>query len=207
MRPSDLTSVEVLSERHPHGTRVRYMTGCKCMLCRAANSRYETERAKARANGDWNGLVPAFLARKHLLKLSRWGIGRDSVAAASGVSVTVICEIKARTKQHIRMRTHRAILAVDATAITAGTLIKARPVWAQLNRLLREGFTQIEIARRLGSRAKNPALQIRGDVVTAQTAMRVERLHAQIMAGSGIRERLPKLTPVAQGYRRSTEAS
>jgi hypothetical protein len=207
MRPCDMTSAETLSERHPHGTRVRYVTGCKCMLCRAANSRYETERAAARANGDWNGLVPAFMARKHLLKLSRCGIGRDSVAAASGVSVTVICEIKARKKQNIRMRTHRALLAVDRTALTAGTLVKAGPVWAQLNRLVREGFTQSELARRLGSSAKVPALQIRGDVVTAQTAMRVERLHAKIMAGAGIREHLPKLTPVAQGYRRRSEES
>lgn len=206
MRPYDMTPLESLAAKHPCGTRVRYMTGCKCMLCRAANSRYETERALARKNGDWNGLVPAYMARKHIIKLSRRGIGRDSVAAASGIGVTAICEIKARKKQNIRMRTHRAIMAVDATAITAKTLVKARPVWAQLNRLLREGFTQRELARRLGSRAKVPALQIRGDVVTAETAMRVERLHAKIMAGAGIRERLPRLTSVAQGYRRGKAA-
>lgn len=198
MRPEDLTAAEVLAERHPHGTRVRYVTGCKCMLCRAANSRYETDRAKARANGDWNGLVPAWMARKHLLRLSSQGIGRDTVAQASGVSVTVICEIKARTKKNIRMRTHKAIMAVDRTARAAKTLVEAAPVWAQINRLLREGFTQTELARRLGSRAKVPALQLNGRVVTAQNAMRVEKLHAMVMAGSGIRGRQPVLRSIPQ---------
>ena len=174
MRPHDMTPFEQLAEKNPHGTRVRYMTGCKCMLCRAANSRYETERAAARKNGDWNGIVPATIARLHLLKLSRRGIGRKTVSDASGVSRTIIAEIRAKRKTHIRMRTHRAILAVDYDVRGAATLVDARPVWAQINRLLREGFTKGELARRLGN--KTAALQIRRDVVTAKTAMRVERL-------------------------------
>jgi hypothetical protein len=198
MRPPDMTPLEDLAAKHPHGTRVRYVTGCKCMLCRAANSRYEVERAKARANGDWNGLVPAWMARKHLFSLSVQGIGRDTVAEASGVSITVICEIKAGKKKQIRLRTHKAIMAVDATARAGRTLVKAGPVWVQINRLLREGFTQTELARRLGSRAKVPALQLNGQVVTAENAMRVERLHATIMAGSGIRGRQPVLRSIAQ---------
>lgn len=199
MKPSDMTPLETLAARHAHGTRVRYMTGCKCMLCRAANSRYESERALARKNGDWNGLVPAALARAHLIKLSRRGIGRDTVAEASGVSITAICEIKARKKKNIRMRTHRAIMAVDTGALAGGTLVNADPVWAQLNRLLREGFTQTELARRLGSKARMPALQLNGRVVTAENAMRVERLHNAVMAGGGEYKRT-RLKPVAQRH-------
>jgi len=40
-----------------------------------ANSRYETERAVARKNGDWNGIVDARAARRHISKLSKAGIG------------------------------------------------------------------------------------------------------------------------------------
>jgi transcriptional regulator with XRE-family HTH domain len=192
-----MTRLELLAIKHPHGTRVRYMTGCKCVPCRAANSRYETDRAAARKNGDWNGLVPTDLARNHLFALSHKGIGRRTVAEASGVSVTVISAIKSGKKKNVRTRTHKAIMAVDASARAANTLVKARPVWAQINRLLREGFTQTELARRLGSRAKIPALQLNGRVVTARNAMRVERLHAVIMAGAGIRLRWP-LNAVAQ---------
>ena len=105
MRPSDMTDLAVLRERHPHGTRVRYMTGCKCMLCRAANSRYESDRAVARKNGDWNGIVPATMARCHLLKLSRRGIGRRLIAEACGVSQSTLAAIKARRKTNIQART------------------------------------------------------------------------------------------------------
>lgn len=198
MRPDDMTRLDVLAERHPHGTRVRYMTGCKCMLCRAANSRYESERAAARKNGDWNGLVPADLARLHIVRLSRKGIGRRVLSDASGVARSMIADIRAKRKLRIRMRTHRAILAVDTDARGAATLVEAKPVWTQINRLLHEGFTRRELARRLGSKAKSPALQIRPHVVTAKTAMRVEKLHSEVMAGCGL-HRQPKLKVVRQG--------
>jgi hypothetical protein len=197
-RPDDMTRLDKLAERHPHGTRVRYVTGCKCMLCRAANSRYESARKIARENGDWNGLIPADRARAHLRNLARNGIGRRLVADISGVGNTILQEVKMGRKRTIRARTERAILAVTIEARASRTLVKAAPVWAQINRLLREGFTQAELARRLGSKAKHPALQLRGHVITAQNAMRVERLHAQVMAGSGIRLHLPPLQPVAQ---------
>ena len=71
MNLDSLRSAADLSATKPHGTRLKYMGGCKCMLCRAANSRYETERAVARKNGDWNGIVDARAARRHILKLSK----------------------------------------------------------------------------------------------------------------------------------------
>lgn len=126
MRPDDLTSLEVLADRHPHGTRVRYMTGCKCMLCRAANSRYETERALARKNGDWNGLVFADRARAHIKMLSRRGIGRDLVADVSGISRSMIADIKACRKLRIRARTEKRILAVSEEARASRTLVHGR---------------------------------------------------------------------------------
>lgn len=199
-RPEDMTRLETLAGRHPHGSRVRYMTGCRCVPCRAANSRYESERLVARKNGDWNGLVLADRARAHLLLLSRRGIGRHLVADCSGVSQSMLAAIKSRRKTSIRARTERRILSVSEEARGAKTLVGAGPVWAQINRLLREGFSKKEIARRLGSKAKNPALQLRPDVVTALNAMRVEKLHAAVMAGAGIRLRQPRLRSIRQGY-------
>lgn len=141
MRPHDLPSAAALAKDKPHGTRLRYMAGCKCMLCRAANSRYETERAAARKNGDWNGLVSAIHARRHILKLS--------------------CDV-----------------------MNDARLIPPRATRQIVERLLEEGMTKTELARRLGSTAEFPALQIlQRNRVTAKTAMRVERLWRQMTEG------------------------
>lgn len=54
-----LKPVAELAEQRSHGDRLKYLAGCRCVPCRAANSRYEVARAAARKAGDWNGLVPA----------------------------------------------------------------------------------------------------------------------------------------------------
>ena len=59
--PKDSASIRVRFAAEPHGTRHRYLSGCKCVPCRAANSRYSTERAAAQRAGDWRGFVPATL--------------------------------------------------------------------------------------------------------------------------------------------------
>ncbi len=52
MRPADLPP----ADRYAHGTRARYVSGCRCDDCRRANRLYERARYAARAGGDWNGL-------------------------------------------------------------------------------------------------------------------------------------------------------
>ncbi len=184
-RPADMTDIAVLRERHPHGVRVRYMTGCRCVPCRAANSRYETERLLARKNGDWNGIVPARRARRHLLTLRRHGIGRYVAAEAAQVNPRRVAEIISGRKKFIRARVERKILSVTIKARGDRTLVDAAPVWALINQLLDEGLSRRELARRLGSRAKVPALQLNPKVVTAKNAARVERLFTVMMLGSG----------------------
>jgi hypothetical protein len=175
-----MTTLDQLAAKHEHGTRVRYMTGCKCMLCRAANSRYETERALARKNGDWNGLVSAEPLRLYLRKLSRLGVGYKTVAAAADVSKTVLFAVLSGRKQQVRSRTFRRCMEVTADAVADRALVKARPTWARVNRLMREGFSKAEIARRIGK--KMPALQLGRDTLTAINASRVERLYRTVMA-------------------------
>ena len=181
MNLDSLRSAADLSLDKPHGTRLKYMGGCKCMLCRAANSRYETERAVARKNGDWNGIVDARAARRHILKLSKAGVGYKSVADAASVAHTVVAEIRAGRRLRIRQRTEHSILAVTKTAYAGGALIDADPTWKKIDTLLDEGFTKSELARRLGS--KTPAIQFSHFEVTAKTAARVDRFYRAIMLG------------------------
>jgi len=180
MRPSDLPSIKELGERKSCGTRLRYMAGCRCVPCRAANSSYETMRAAERRKGNWNGLVPAMRARRHLIKLSRLGIGRDSVAAASDVGVTTISEVFRGIKLNIRSETEKKLLSVTKDAVADHGYVSARRTWVLLNRLLSEGITKTELSRRLGYKG---TLQFNKEVVTAKTAGKVERFYRRIMVG------------------------
>jgi len=128
MRPKTLPSPESFRDR-PHDTRLRYISGCRCLLCRAVNSRYECGRAAARRCGEWNGIGPADRARRHLRKLSRAGVGRRAVAAASDVSATIIHEIGIGRRRRIRAGTERRILSVDTSARADHSTVPAGRTW------------------------------------------------------------------------------
>ena len=61
-----LATMKQRCAEQPHGTRSRYVSGCKCVPCRAANSRYQSGRFYAIRDGDWNGFVNAATARAWL---------------------------------------------------------------------------------------------------------------------------------------------
>lgn len=153
MQPTHLRDVAELAAPKPHGTRLKYMAGCRCLPYRAANSRYECERAKARRSGDWNGLVPADPARRHILRLSKQGVGR---------------------RAQIRKRTLNRILEVTNLAVSDAALVPAGKTWRQIHTLLEEGFSKAELARRLGF--ASPALQLGKNRILARSAARVDRL-------------------------------
>jgi urease accessory protein UreE len=173
-----LKPIQELAATREHGDRLRYIAGCRCADCRRANSAYESARQKARAAGDWNGLVPAEKARDHLKQLSELGVGRRSVAAASDVADSVLTEIIAGRKLKIRARTERAILAVTTAAAGDHALVPAKQTWKLINQLLKDGHTKGELAILLG--AKHPNLQLKKDFVTVRNAHLVERLYEKL---------------------------
>lgn len=180
LRSRGLKSAAQLAKNHAHGERITYMGGCRCDECRAANTAYERERQKARKEGDWNGIVSAAKARRHILHLSEQGVGRSAVSAASDVSRSIISEIRSGSRKRIRARTERSILAVTIDMASDHALIDATPTWRLINALLDEGYTKTELARRLGH--KTHALQIGKDQVTARVAATVKRLYERLMS-------------------------
>jgi len=156
------------------------MGGCRCIPCRAANSRYETGRLAARKRGEWNGVVTAAPARAHVLKLGRQGIGYKSVAAAASVALSVVAKIRSGERRQVRAATARRVLAVTAAARADASTVPAGPTWWLIRRLLEEGYTKGRLARELG--AQRPALQLGRRRVLAITAVRVERLYRRLVA-------------------------
>lgn len=167
--------LEAKPDRWPHGVRSRYVAGCRCGPCTRANRVYARGRYRAQCGGDWNGLVSAEPARKHLLKLSRAGVGKRAVAAASDISLTVIAEIRQGKRTQIRANTARRILAVTGVAAKDRALVSAATTWAKVNWMLDEGFTKASIALQLGM--KKPALQLGRERVTVRKVAAVERLY------------------------------
>lgn len=183
-RPDDLPP----AEHYSHGTRARYVAGCRCDQCRTANREYARQRVRAQIRGDWNGLVDSTEAREHLIVLSNLGVGRRAVHAASDVALTVLEDIKSGKKTRIRARTEKAILRVDKDAISDSALIPAKETWAAIRQILRWGYTRGEIARRLGS--QTPALQLRKKFVLASTESRVLKVYRELQEEMKIQEEM-----------------
>jgi hypothetical protein len=172
-----LRPVGELARQREHGDRLRYMAGCRCDKCRAANSAYESMRQRARKAGDWNGIVPASAARAHMLKLSRRGVGRRAVAAATDISDTVLSDIRSGRKKQIRARTERLILGVTPACVSDRAIVNGARTRQRVANLIEEGYEESFLANRLGYTTGR--LQF-GDRITARNAARVERLHREL---------------------------
>ena len=179
MRPISLRDVASLGAPKSHGTRMKYMAGSKCLPCRAANSRYECERAKARLAGEWNGLVPAAPARRHLLRLSKHGVVRCAVAAACDVSLTIIASIRSGKRTQVRKRTQDRILGVTRMAVSDAALVPAHETCARSMPCWRKVSPKRSL--HAGSAFESPALQVGRVKILARMAARVDRLFRMLM--------------------------
>lgn len=160
----------------PHGDKLRYRAGCRCLLCRAANARYESDRYRARKNGDWNGLVDARPARLRVRELARHGVGRR----AYGVAESLIGQILSGKRKRIRSRTERQIMAVSPDARTDSSLVGAGRTLALIGELVERGYTKRQLAEWLGMKA----LRIgRRGKVSWRNAERVRKLAEDLNAG------------------------
>lgn len=159
----------------PCGTRGKYVAGCRCVKCRAANSAYQCERERKLKAGKSNPLVDASPAREHIRALSRHGIGYKTVSHYAGVGNSTLFQIMSGRRLKVRRLTLEAVLAVDRRCFTGGTLLPASETLRRIAWLKSEGFTERQIAKRMGLRT--PHLQINRRRVTGRTASRIERIY------------------------------
>lgn len=176
-----LRSKAELAIGKPHGTRMKYVGGCKCLKCRMANSNYETGRARRRLAGDGNGIVDASIARAHILRLSKQKVGYKMIGSLTGVACSILWGIREGKRPRCRAATVRKILAVTAANAGDAILVDAATSWTKIRKLQKEGYTRRTIARMLGSKAKVPALQLNKKKITVKSRARVEALYRKLM--------------------------
>lgn len=162
------------ADRHPHGARARYALGCRCLPCRASNSRYECERWAAAKRGE-RRVVPADAARAHLLALARAGIGKLAVAAASDVAPTTVWKIRSGRLSRVLRTTEARLLAVTVEARADHSGVPAGPTLRLVAALVEEGFTRKALASKLGFGRSLQFLYDKRRRVSAKTAARIER--------------------------------
>lgn len=230
--------------KYPHGTRARYVTGCRCDDCRESNrlAYHENQRKALEAvaelevtpatgpapqvwtapdgtkrvrnykracpgvNGEpcikgshlrvnsiggicarcrqrliFNGLVDATQAREHILMLGRQGVGYKQVAEAGQIAVSVVGSIRSGKKTRIRKATQDKILGVDLSARADKAFVVAGPTMAIVKKLLKKGLSRTEIARRMGSKGKTPALQLKGPRVTLRNAHKMQKVWEAVL--------------------------
>ena len=97
---------------HPHGTRACYRHGCRCLCCRAANARYEQERARDHALGKLRlgSRISATEARRRIRQLkaegvpvaAHLGLKRPSVRSHTvRVTVKTLLRIRALCRRYL----------------------------------------------------------------------------------------------------------
>ena len=179
MRPATLPPIAVLGGSKAHGTRLRYMSGCRCTPCRAANSRYECERLAERKAGRSNKVVSAGTARAHIARLRAAGLGTRTIGDMAGVGRTIVMGIARGVRPRCRQKTVRAICEVSPFDALPGAYVDAAHTWRLIGELLEAGWTRGRIAQ-VALGWKCPALQL--------SKTRCTKAHADAIAALWLRE-------------------
>ncbi len=181
-----------------HGTRARYVwgpdehgtpgSGCRCTPCSRANRDAENHRTRMKLYGRWEPYVDAAPSREHIRMLGEAGIGWKRVAELSGLPVSVISKLlyggpggRPPTRR-VRPDTAAAILAVEpATANLGGKApVDATATLRRLQALVAIGWSQAQLASRLGMLPGNFGMLMKRGQVTAATERAAATLYDEL---------------------------
>jgi hypothetical protein len=175
----------VLGLRHKHGTKMRYLAGCRCWRCRRGNAEYERKLNEARKLYGPNDLVSSARVLAHLLYLKTFGIGHKTIAKHARVAKTGLAEIIWSSKQHIRRRSEARILAIQPTLeiLPRNVNIPVAKTMERIKQLIAWGYPKSLISQEgLGNEAG--ALQVnhsKSQNTTVRTALAIRSFYDLIL--------------------------
>jgi hypothetical protein len=186
-----------------HGTRSRYVHGCRCRPCRDANTDYENRRSKLIVYGQWTPFRPAGITVQRVEWLRREGMGLHTIAELAGTHRSVLQKLLRGETCQVRIETQTAVMAIEPTLenLRPSTLVDAAPTWRLVRGFLAVGFTKAEIGRWVTKDPRTRSLQLHTEKVSARNAAAVADLHARWVAGEIVpasvkRRRLSEPVPV-----------
>jgi hypothetical protein len=121
-------------------------------------------------------MVDASAARAHLQALQAKGIGIGQAARLAGVGYRTVRRVRSGALLRIRAETSAAILAIRP-ALARGQRVNSYATRRLVRALELEGFTQTEIAQRLGLRGRRLRLH---NGITVRNALRVRALWQRV---------------------------
>lgn len=167
----------------PHGTYAKYTAEhCRCDECREANRAYNERRNRQILYGQWQPFVDAEPVRDHVRYLQAAGMGWRRIAAAAGVTSSVVNKLLygcpsrgAAPSKRLRAATAEAILAVQPSldALGAHTHVDGAGTRRRLQALVACGWSVAALGRRLGVTPQNMTRLMVAERVYATTARRV----------------------------------
>jgi hypothetical protein len=170
-----------MAPRGTHGTMSEYERGCRCENCRAAARAYQKARRERLKRGLGDFFVSAELARAHLCELQQVHVGMRAVSAVTGIAYQEIRAIRTGRKPRIRCTTEEKIMRVTPDGRSDSSCIDGAETTRLIDELRALGYGLGELARRMGYIDPETLQFYRKPRVTARTAMRVAKLHAQIV--------------------------
>lgn len=164
-----------------HGTRSKYVAGCRCEPCTVASREYNREWQRHQRRVAYGieeareAFVDATEAREHLRWLRSQGVGMRAVCDATGLSRSALQKIVTGKRTRITPRLADKILAVPRGVARPAAVIDATETWRLIDDLIYLGYPKVRIAKALGQRG--PGLQVGRDRVLRRTADRIAEIH------------------------------
>jgi hypothetical protein len=168
----------------PHGSRARYIRGCRCTPCKRANAAYEAKRVLG-----YTSLVDATPTREHIVVLREAGVGLSRITQLTGIARQTIQAILRgrpergnRPAQQVKRDTAERILALDPVNpdLAAGTPVDATGARRRIQALVCAGWSFPLLAERYGSTADHVRFLARADRLYLSTVRRITELFEEL---------------------------
>lgn len=195
-----------MSAGRPHGNAKYHLENCRCLVCCQAARDYDNNRRRAIAYGRWQPFVDAGPVRAHVRALGEFGIGWMRAARLAGVSTGGVSKLLYGDRlrglapsRRVRPETALKLLSVEPTLENLGDrmVVDGTGARRRLQALVCAGWSQSELARRMGMNRANFGRTIVSGLVEAATVKTARRLYDELWRVDPVEGGVPEFRAVA----------